>query len=158
MNPMEKTMRRVDAAQQRFGPAALVFGVVKKFGDDNAGNLVTNLAYSAFLCVFPLLLILITVLNIVLVNYPSVRHSLLNSTLGEFPVVGTTLESNIHGLHRSSTHRTGHRSARSALGINGVGPVRPVLHVPDLEFARSRAPELRLAVGPQLRAFSPFWG
>ena len=80
MNPIEKTMRRVDAAQQRFGPAALVFGVVKKFGDDNAGNLVTNLAYSAFLCVFPLLLILITVLNIVLVNYPSVRHSLLNST------------------------------------------------------------------------------
>ena len=103
MKAIEKTMRRVDAAQQRFGPAALVFGVVKKFGDDNAGNLVTNLAYSAFLCVFPLLLILITVLNIVLVNYPSVRHSLLNSTLSEFPVVGTTLESNIHGLHRSST-------------------------------------------------------
>jgi YihY family inner membrane protein len=102
MNPIEKTMRRIDAAQQRFGPAALVFGVMKKFGDDNAGNLVSNLAYSAFLCVFPLLLILVTVLNIVLANYPSVRHSLLNSTLSEFPVVGSTLGNNIHGLHRSS--------------------------------------------------------
>jgi YihY family inner membrane protein len=79
-----------------------VFGVMKKFGDDNAGNLVSNLAYSAFLCVFPLLLILVTVLNIVLANYPSVRHSLLNSTLSEFPVVGSTLGNNIHGLHRSS--------------------------------------------------------
>jgi YihY family inner membrane protein len=102
MNPIEKTMRRIDAAQQRFGPAALVFGVMKKFGDDNAGNLVSNLAFSAFLCVFPLLLILITVLNIVLVHYPSLHRSLLNSTLREFPVVGNTLASNIHGLHRSS--------------------------------------------------------
>jgi YihY family inner membrane protein len=102
MNPIEKTMRRIDAAQQRFGPAALVFGVTKKFGDDNAGNLVSNLAFSAFLCVFPLLLILITVLNIVLAHDPSVHRSLLNSTLSEFPVVGNTLGSNIHGLHRSS--------------------------------------------------------
>jgi YihY family inner membrane protein len=102
VNPIEKTIRRIDAAQQRFGPAALVFGVVKKFGDDNAGNLVTNLAYSAFLCVFPLLLILITVLNIVLAHDASARTSLLHSTFSEFPVVGSTLHHQIHGLHRSS--------------------------------------------------------
>ena len=80
----------------------LVFGVVKKFGDDNTGDLVTNLAYSAFLCVFPLLLILITVLNIVLVNYPSVRHSLLNSTLGKIPCrIRDHLESSTStGSHR----------------------------------------------------------
>jgi YihY family inner membrane protein len=102
VNPIEKVMRRVDVAQQRFGPAALVFGIMKKFGDDNAGTLVSNLAYSAFLCIFPLLLVLITVLNIVLVHDPSARHSLLHSTLSEFPVVGSTLGSNIHGLHRSS--------------------------------------------------------
>jgi YihY family inner membrane protein len=102
MNLIEKSMRRIDAAQQRFGPAALVFGVMKKFGDDNAGNLVSNLAFAAFLCVFPLLLILITVLNIVLAHYPSVHHSLLNSTFGEFPIVGSTLHKQIHGLHRSS--------------------------------------------------------
>jgi len=102
MNPIEKTMRRIDAAQQRFGPAAMVFGVMKKFGDDNAGNLVSNLAFSAFLCVFPLLLILITVLNIVLAHDASARTSLLNSTFGEFPIVGTTLKNNITGLHRSS--------------------------------------------------------
>jgi YihY family inner membrane protein len=102
MNPFEKTMRRIDAAQQRFGPAAMVFGVMKKFGDDNAGNLVSNLAFSAFLCVFPLLLILVTVLDIVLAHDASARASLLNSTFGEFPVVGSTLHSQIHGLHRSS--------------------------------------------------------
>jgi YihY family inner membrane protein len=102
VNPFEKTLRRIDVAQQRFGPAAMVFGVVKKFGDDNAGILVANLAFSAFLCVFPLLLLFVTVLNIVLADDPGVRHSLLHSTLHEFPVVGNQLGSQIHGLHRSS--------------------------------------------------------
>ena len=102
MNLIQKTMRRIDAAQQRFGPAAMVFGVMKKFGDDNAGTLVANLSFSAFLCVFPLLLVLITVLNIVLAHDPSARHSLLNSTFAEFPIVGSTLHSQIHGLHKSS--------------------------------------------------------
>jgi YihY family inner membrane protein len=102
VNPIEKVMRRIDAAQQRFGPAAVIFGVMKKFGDDNAGTLVANLAFSAFLCVFPLLLILITVLNLVLAHDPGARTSLLHSTLHEFPVVGGQLGSNIHGLQRSS--------------------------------------------------------
>jgi YihY family inner membrane protein len=102
VNPVEKVLRRIDAAQQRFGPAALVFGVVKKFGDDNAGTLVSNLAFSAFLCVFPLLLVLVTVLNIVLAHDAGARHALLHSTLHEFPVVGGQLGSNIHGLQRSS--------------------------------------------------------
>jgi YihY family inner membrane protein len=102
MNPFEKIMRRVDAAQQGFGPAALIFGVTKKFGDDNAGTLVSNLAFSAFLCVFPLLLVLTTVLNLVLVHNPGAHHALLHSTLHEFPVVGSQLGDNIHGLQRSS--------------------------------------------------------
>jgi YihY family inner membrane protein len=102
MNPFEKLMRHFDAAQQRFRPAALIFGVVKKFGDDNAGILVSNLAFSAFLCVFPLLLLLVTVLNIVLAGDPGARNSLLHSTLHEFPVIGSQLGSQIHGLQRSS--------------------------------------------------------
>jgi YihY family inner membrane protein len=102
MNALEKVMRRVDAAQQRFGPAALVFGVMKKFGDDNAGTLVASLSFSAFLCVFPLLLIFITVLNIVLAHDAGARTSLLHSALHQFPIVGTQLGEQIHGLHRSS--------------------------------------------------------
>jgi YihY family inner membrane protein len=102
VNPFEKVLRRIDVAQQRFPPAAVVFGVTKKFGDDNAGILVSNLAFSAFLCIFPLLLLLVTVLNIVLIHDPGARHSLLHSTLHEFPVIGNQLGSQIHGLQRSS--------------------------------------------------------
>jgi len=49
MNPVEKAIRKLDATQQRFTPTAFVFGVVKKYGDDNGGVLASNLAYSAFL-------------------------------------------------------------------------------------------------------------
>jgi uncharacterized BrkB/YihY/UPF0761 family membrane protein len=62
MNPVEKVVRQADAMQQRHTPTAFLFGVIKKFGDDNGGALVSNLAYTGFVSVFPLLLILITVL------------------------------------------------------------------------------------------------
>src|SRR6266550_1383074 len=62
MNPVERAIRRVDAAQQRHRVSAFIFGVIKKYGDDNGGVLAANMAHSAFVSVFPLLLILVTVL------------------------------------------------------------------------------------------------
>ena len=73
MNPVEKAIRKLDATQQRFTPTAFVFGVVKKYGDDNGGVLVSNLAYSVFVSIFPLLLILTTILGLVASVNPSVR-------------------------------------------------------------------------------------
>lgn len=102
MNFIERGARAVDAFQRRHSPIAFLFGISKKFGDDNAGTLVTNLAYSAFVALFPLLLILVTVLGIVLAGNPGLRASVLHSTFGEFPVVGQKLASNIDGLHRDS--------------------------------------------------------
>ena len=59
MNVIERAVRRVDQVQQRRTPLAFLFGVVKKYGDDNGGVLVANLCYSAFISLFPLLLILV---------------------------------------------------------------------------------------------------
>jgi hypothetical protein len=39
MNPIERAIRRVDAAQQRHRAPAFVVGVIKKYGDDNGGVL-----------------------------------------------------------------------------------------------------------------------
>ena len=39
--------------------------MIKKFGDDNGGVLVSNLAYCGFVSLFPLLLILVTILGLV---------------------------------------------------------------------------------------------
>lgn len=99
---MEGALRRIDGFQQRHVAVGLVFGVVKKFGDDNAGVLVSNLAFSAFGAIFPLLLLLVTILGLVLRGEPSVRTSILHSALAEFPVIGNQLGQNIHALQRGS--------------------------------------------------------
>lgn len=102
VNPIERTARRIDEFQQSHGPVAFLFAITKKFGDDNAGALVSNLAYSAFIALFPLLLVLITVLQIVLAGNSKLRHSVTTSTFHQFPIIGSELSSNIHALHRTS--------------------------------------------------------
>lgn len=102
MNPIEKVVRRVDRYQQGHTVPAFAYAVIKKFGDDNAGVLTSNLAYSALGAVFPLLLLLITILGLVLGNNPHLRDRVLHSTLAEFPVIGTQLGHNIHAIQRGS--------------------------------------------------------
>jgi YihY family inner membrane protein len=103
MNPVEKTIRRIDATQQRFTPTAFVFGVVKKYGDDNGGVLVSNLAYSVFISLFPLLLIMVTILGLVVAGHPSIQKDVTDAVANQIPLLGSTLTSNVHELQRSST-------------------------------------------------------
>jgi YihY family inner membrane protein len=102
MNSLERTLRRVDAFQQRHTVPAATFGLMKKYGDDNAGSLAVQVTYSLFLTIFPLLLLLVTILGIVLADDPSARQRVLNSAFGEFPIVGKTLATNVHAMKRSS--------------------------------------------------------
>src|SRR6266581_1954575 len=103
MNPVERVIRRVDAAQQRRRVPAFIFGVIKKYGDDNGGVLASNLAHSAFVAVFPLLLILVTVLVKIAYISQSLRDQIIDGVSHQFPLVGTKLVGNIGALHRSST-------------------------------------------------------
>jgi YihY family inner membrane protein len=102
MNPAEKLIRGVDALQQKHRPTAFLFGVFKKFGDDNGGVLVTNLAYAGFVSVFPLLLILVTVLVNVASSDPALRSEVIGAATRQFPYIGQQLATNIHALRRST--------------------------------------------------------
>ena len=102
MNPVEKVIRSVDAAQRRYTPTAFVFGVVKKFGDDNGGVLVSNLAYSAFVAMFPLLLVLVTILGLAASVDASFKVDVLNAVAGQVPLIGHQLTGNVHELKRAS--------------------------------------------------------
>ncbi|MDQ1383183.1 MAG: hypothetical protein QOG65_562, partial [Actinomycetota bacterium] len=70
MNP-ERVLRRIDAFQQHNRPLGFLFAVVKKFGDDRAGMLAALMAYYGFLALFPLLLLLVTILGFALRGNPS---------------------------------------------------------------------------------------
>lgn len=101
MNRAEQMVRGLDGLQRRVPWLAYPVAVWKKFGDDQAGNLAALLAYYAFAALFPLLLVFVTVLNIVLRNYPSLRADLVNLAFGQFPVIGPELRRNVHTLHAS---------------------------------------------------------
>jgi YihY family inner membrane protein len=102
MNPVERAIRKIDTTQQRFTPLAFVVGVVKKYGDDNGGALASNLAYSAFVSIFPLLLILTTILGLVAAYNPAIRTDVLNAVAGQVPLIGHTLTGSVQELKRSS--------------------------------------------------------
>jgi len=102
MTRIEKILRHIDAFQQSHAPLAFLYGVVKKYGDDNGSNLCILLTYSVFTTIFPLLLLLVTLLGLVLSDNATLRHDVLHSTFSEFPVVGSALASNIHVLKSNS--------------------------------------------------------
>jgi YihY family inner membrane protein len=102
MNPIERAIRRIDTAQRRYRPLAFAFGVVKKYGDDNGGTLAASLAHSAFVAMFPLLLVLVTLLGLVASGDPSLREHVLNAVAGQFPPIRDQLTGNVHALRRSS--------------------------------------------------------
>src|ERR1700678_3440889 len=102
MNPVERVVRRVDKAQQGHTVPAFVFGVIKKYGDDNGGVLVANLAYSCFVSLFPLLLVLTTILGLIAASDSSIRDSVLHAVAGQVPLIGGTIEENVHQLRRNS--------------------------------------------------------
>jgi len=81
----------VDSTQRRRRWLAFPLAVLKKFSDDQGGNLAAMLAFYAFLAVFPLVLLLSTVLGFVLQDHPELRTKILHSALVEFPVIGEQL-------------------------------------------------------------------
>jgi YihY family inner membrane protein len=105
-------VRAIDRLQQRHRPAAVAVAVVRKFGDDRAGVLATSLAYSGFVAVFPLLLLLVTVLGFVLGGSEAAQDAVLRSALVEFPIVGDELVRSLHPLRGSGV--------ALAVGIGGL--------------------------------------
>jgi YihY family inner membrane protein len=87
VNPIERTVRRVDGFQQRHAALAFPFAVLKKFGDDRAGYLAALCAYYGFFSLFPLLFAFASLLGLVLRGNPDLQRSIVDSTLGQFPVL-----------------------------------------------------------------------
>lgn len=135
MNILKRFIKALDRTQQRRRPLAVVFGVIKKFGDDNAGTLVANLAHTAFGTLFPLLLLLVTILGLVLNGHAHLRHEVLTSALSRFPVIGTDLAGNIKAMKRNSAFGfvigiVGLVWGSLSLGQNGIFTMAQVWNLP----------------------------
>lgn len=100
-NAIDKTVKSIDNFQQRHNPTAFIYGVIKKYGDDQASYQCALITYYGFLSLFPLLLVLTSVLQIVLKNHESLHHKIVDGLIQYFPVVGNEIESSLHSPHKS---------------------------------------------------------
>lgn len=85
-------LRRFDDFQQKRPALAVPLAIVKKFGDDEGGSMVSLIAYRAFFSLFPLLLLMTTILGFVLAGNEDLRKEVVNSTLSQFPIIGNQLK------------------------------------------------------------------
>jgi YihY family inner membrane protein len=101
MNIIEATIRKLDLLQQRHPALGLPFAVLKKYGDDSGGYQAALITYYGFLAVFPLLLVMLTVLQIFFHDDASIKHQVASGVSHFFPGIGSLLEENVHSLRRS---------------------------------------------------------
>lgn len=93
-------VERLDAFQRKHPKVGLPIAVVYKFADDQGNYLAALITYYGFLSIFPLLLLLSTILNFVLAGDAELQQRVLDSALGQFPIVGAQL-SDKHGVQGS---------------------------------------------------------
>jgi membrane protein len=85
-------LRALDRRQQQSPRLSFAAAVIKKFGDDQGGQLAALVAYYGFVSLFPLLLVLVTVLGFVLQGDPGEQRRILDGALGQFPLISDQLK------------------------------------------------------------------
>ncbi len=93
-------LHAIDRVQQRRRWLGFPLAVVKKFGDDQAGQLAALISYYAFVSLFPLLLVFVTILGFVLQGDPDEQRKILDGTLGQVPIIRDQLK--LHSLTGST--------------------------------------------------------
>src|SRR5262245_4941920 len=86
---VKKYVSRIDRFQQQHRPFGFVYGVIKKFGDDQGGNLAALITYYGFISLFPLLLVLVTLFGFF---FRSHQDAIVNSALADFPIIGDQIK------------------------------------------------------------------
>jgi membrane protein len=89
----------IDRFQQKHPVLGFPFAVVKKYGDDTGGYQAALITYYGFLSLFPLVLVVVTMLHLWFRDNPELRNQVSASVGHYFPLLGTQLQSDIHQLH-----------------------------------------------------------
>jgi membrane protein len=92
---------RVDQYQRRHSRLGFPLAVIYKYFDDRGPYLAALITYYAFVSLFPLLLLLYSVLGFVLQGHRHLRADVEHSVLQNFPVIGKQLSDSIHGFNGS---------------------------------------------------------
>jgi membrane protein len=100
--PLSTVISRLDGYQRRHRWLGMPIAVLYKFFDDQGTYQAALLTYYGFVSLFPLLLLLNTGLGYALHGNAHLQQQVLNSALGQFPVIGDQIGANIHSFHGST--------------------------------------------------------
>jgi YihY family inner membrane protein len=98
---IERVLQELDRFQQRHGVLGFPVGVVKKYGDDQAGKHAALLAYYGLLSLFPLLLVFATLLGYALANNEELQQRVIDTVIAQFPGFGSQLQGSITTIQGS---------------------------------------------------------
>ncbi|GAA1254808.1 hypothetical protein GCM10009665_51790 [Kitasatospora nipponensis] len=91
-------LSRLDHYQRGHRRVGLGIATVYKFIDDQGGSMAALITYYGFLSLFPVLLLLVTLLGFALQGNAALQQEVLHSALSRVPVIGDQLGHNIHSL------------------------------------------------------------
>jgi membrane protein len=92
---MKAWLARVDRAQQDHEKLAIAAATVKKYGEDQSSSLASMIAFWAFFSIFPLFLVLVTILGYVLPA--SRRADVLERVASFFPLLNPSTVGSLSG-------------------------------------------------------------
>jgi YihY family inner membrane protein len=95
MRAFDRVIGAVDRVQQRHRPSAIAVAVLKKYGEDNGRRVAAAIAFYGFFSIFPLMLVLVSVLGLVLHDNEDLRTRILDTALAQFPVIGPDIQENV---------------------------------------------------------------
>jgi membrane protein len=96
-----RLVERVDGWQRRRRHLSFVVAIALKYRDDLGRQYGALLSYYGFVSLFPLLLVLATVLGVVLEDNTGLRDRILDTVYARIPVVGAQLRENTASLSSS---------------------------------------------------------
>ncbi|MBV8295560.1 MAG: YihY/virulence factor BrkB family protein [Acidimicrobiia bacterium] len=99
-NPLRGLIDTLDRYQRRHSWLGFPYGVVKKFGEDEAGSKAALIAYYGFFSLFPLLLVMATVLGFLLHDNSRLQNDVVHSVISRIPVIGDQIK--VHALNGSA--------------------------------------------------------
>lgn len=100
-NPFDHLIIGIDRFQRRHALLGFPLALIKKYSEDEGGYRAALLTYYGFLSLFPLLLVLSSVLKLLLRNNPEASEHIISGVTAYVPVIGNELERNVHGLGKT---------------------------------------------------------
>lgn len=101
MEKIQSVLRFIDRAQQSHTAISFPIAVIKRYGDEQIGKQAALVTYYAFLSLFPLLMIFITVLGFAISNNPALEAKVSQTVFHLFPALGNDLKSQVRTLRSS---------------------------------------------------------